>query len=409
MPSFEETRTDAISPYYAMRKRADGTVMHYDHGSVVTPLVGDVSRGDSPHDWRQRKADGLDATSYLLGHRTTHQAQEGFLHAVGLTYPQLGETYTYRGKQTPEIPGGSSYPSHVPSFQAANSAAMRIMAEYRDAVAEFRGADFTAELLETISFLANPAKAIFGKAIGLANSVRKLKKFAKKKELYAKHLASSYLSFTFGVAPLADDIAAAAYAVTDLAERSGRIKSISAIGSSSELFEDKVVSNPYCGSFATQRRTTTIESVVKYRGKVGLDFSIPGDIAAAFGFSAPDIIPAVWEAVPFSFLIDYFTNVGDVLASVGQRSAPASPYLRYLVQGVKNSWVVKRSGLSWSNDGAIGYAGSCHGGSSETSKTTVERSSAAALPPIYFELGMPSVKQAFNIGALIAAVNASKP
>jgi len=31
------------------------------------------------------------------------------------------------------------------------------------------------------------------------------------------------------------------------------------------------------------------------------------------GFSLPDIIPSAWELVPWSFFIDYFSNVGDVL------------------------------------------------------------------------------------------------
>jgi hypothetical protein len=36
--------------------------------------------------------------------------------------------------------------------------------------------------------------------------------------------------------------------------------------------------------------------------------------AALFGFSPEQFLPTAWELVPYSFLIDYFTNIGDIIA-----------------------------------------------------------------------------------------------
>jgi hypothetical protein len=33
------------------------------------------------------------------------------------------------------------------------------------------------------------------------------------------------------------------------------------------------------------------------------------------GFRWEDFIPTVWELIPYSFLVDYFTNIGDVLSA----------------------------------------------------------------------------------------------
>ena len=46
-----------------------------------------------------------------------------------------------------------------------------------------------------------------------------------------------------------------------------------------------------------------------------------------FGASWGDIIPTAWELIPYSFLVDYFTNIGDVL----------------------NSWSVRKGDIAWCN------------------------------------------------------------
>ncbi len=59
--------------------------------------------------------------------------------------------------------------------------------------------------------------------------------------------------------------------------------------------------------------TTTTETTVEVRcTALVLDrFHIPSD----FGVSVDDIPEAAWELIPYSFVVDYFVNVGDMLAA----------------------------------------------------------------------------------------------
>jgi hypothetical protein len=41
-----------------------------------------------------------------------------------------------------------------------------------------------------------------------------------------------------------------------------------------------------------------------------------GQATEEMGVRARDFLPAVWEAIPYSFLIDYFTNIGDIIEAV---------------------------------------------------------------------------------------------
>jgi hypothetical protein len=49
--------------------------------------------------------------------------------------------------------------------------------------------------------------------------------------------------------------------------------------------------------------------------------------ANLFGFNPSEFVPTAWELIPYSFLADYFTNIGDIL----------------------DSWAYGRGNLSWSN------------------------------------------------------------
>jgi hypothetical protein len=53
---------------------------------------------------------------------------------------------------------------------------------------------------------------------------------------------------------------------------------------------------------------------VIYRGAVRVEPKDPKEMdPALFGFSPEQFLPTAWELLPYSFLIDYFTNIGDII------------------------------------------------------------------------------------------------
>jgi hypothetical protein len=62
---------------------------------------------------------------------------------------------------------------------------------------------------------------------------------------------------------------------------------------------------------------TETKYTVHFYGAVKVEVSEPtSSVIEEFGVGARDFIPAVWEAIPYSFLIDYFTNIGDIIEVV---------------------------------------------------------------------------------------------
>lgn len=381
-----------------------------NHGFTVNERV---YFGDSPFDWKTRILTGQDASSEMIGERLYFDQTPAKFSATGLKSTALGEVWSYNGYMPTSV-SGLIYPDVVPLEKAANQAATSVLSSYKQAVASFRGLDFAAEFLETVSLFTNPIKSLFGHSVGLARRIGKVKGIAfTYPRKYAAEISSAYLAFQFAIAPLADDLANAAVEVQTILENSAKVRGISGHGEDEvQLVAPEVHDAFGCGGMASYERYVSKRSQVRYKGKIALNLNSIGDRMSGLGFSPPDIIPAIWEAVPFSFLVDYFTNVGDVLYR--SSTASASPYLRYVTLGVRNTLKVEHSGirenpLSSDISGGFYKVNSASGGASSYHLVTLHRSSGAELPPVTLQFHLPAVKQVFNIAALITAINASKP
>ena len=133
--------------------------------------------------------------------------------------------------------------------------------------------------------------------------------------------------------------------------------------------------------------------------------------AEGFGLGVSDMLPAVWEAIPFSFMVDYFVNVGEVLDSFHVLSAR----LAWLKRTVRNRRTVSASSLQ-SMTGLPGYpAGypkiTCRGGEFRTHGIRVQREAVPQMPWPGFQFRVPfgnDLKVA-NISALLLAIKGSRP
>lgn len=119
-------------------------------------------------------------------------------------------------------------------------------------------------------------------------------------------ISGSVLMYNLGLRPLLMDLQAVLRDIPQAHQQ----ERLSFRSDASESYTDVTTSTVAPSLFQPTFRTETTHKV-KVRAVVMVEdtFSVPID----FGVSLMDIPSAVWEVVPFSFVLDYVTNVGDVL------------------------------------------------------------------------------------------------
>jgi hypothetical protein len=211
--------------------------------------------------------------------------------------------------------GGTSASSPFSvSYDAANSlAAAKFNADARSKQTLLMGGEDLGEIRQIIQAVRNPFAALrlrfsnYKSKLSVARRIR-----GKKQRL--NYVRATWLEANFGWKPLFHDIDDA---LTLLLTKDGEEKyahingSGKLIPSQSFTAESPYSASPCAVMYADETRSTVI---VKYRGEIRLKQRSPVHRArVGLGLSLDNFVPTLWELVPYSFLIDYFTNIGDIV------------------------------------------------------------------------------------------------
>lgn len=385
-------------------------------GAVCGPLVSGVERstttvtdfvnsGASPPTWKQDIKVGRDATSSLEGVRYRVERRD--------TYET---NYVY--KPNPCIRGAGfghldlvfPSPSFTDSTNADMAARSDLLKAFIDLQRSFAGASALVEFRDTVGMLKSPVKALFSKSERLAVQAALVARRARLNTRHAEEalrraseeLGSLWLGWAWGVKPLLSDISDINLAISERfgSSEAPGIKTTRIDGSG---VDEQFVSAGslqlvplYAGNYGVyqlQGRQTRSLSV-RYAAGIRSYPAAPGGVATTFGFDPFDFLPAVWEGVPWSHIIDYFTGVGEQLDAM--RYALASPTWGF--RTVRN--VVTRTDGSLIVKPQTNYTVRALGGHCTTSATFVSRSRLGQLPVPIFHFKLPSFGQWVNVGAL---------
>lgn len=204
---------------------------------------------------------------------------------------------------------------------ATNRAAIAFLKHARSVQSEFSSPIFLGELRETLRMIRNPAAGLRNLADSFLKDVKTAKKKTPKK--WKKNLGGMWLEYAFGWTPLISDISEGYKAYSSLAKsRDGEQKPVSGHGIEEVEVPSRTATNYpfYFGTgglmYGGNNYVGKDRCVVKYRGMVvrRVDVTLR-DKLSRVGFNAEEFIPTVWELLPWSFLVDYFTNIGDVLTA----------------------------------------------------------------------------------------------
>lgn len=305
-----------------------------------------VDKGDNLADWKTRIASGLDATTTLVG-----QKQKIRIRKSGIAYASISmdPSWNYPGNVYDEYHMGvlpwtdigfsSATPSTLSDVSANNMALTKFIRKARQVNTAFQGGIFLGELAKTLHGIMNPAQALrtqINTYFREAQRLRQLSDSARQAWLRGRSIGRNltwlpqlWLETQYHWRPLISDIDNGLEAVNRLAaDELPSWKRISATGKSDEAtteFRGKYQSGLIV--YNVHRKSVSTVKVV-YRGAIDVR---PLNLATTrrdlLGFNLSDFAPTMWEIMPYSFLIDYFTNIGDII----------------------NGWSFLRSSVRWSN------------------------------------------------------------
>lgn len=214
--------------------------------------------------------------------------------------------------------------------KAQDRAATELVKKINRAHHQLQGGVILGEIDKTARLLTGTARKLkqgvfsyIKTAVGIRNSKPKGKKgraltASQVKNAKTKAIANSYLEATFGWSPLIHDAKDLAKTLGRLTTESDRVR-FRAGAEWEEQYSQAVtrIGNPLWADRTVVKKTV---SNVVYRGFLrGLPYEAGSPplerIVTMSGFDLRSFVPTMWELVPYSFLVDYFTNIGECLQS----------------------------------------------------------------------------------------------
>lgn len=286
------------------------------------------SDGGFIKNWRQKIRDHQSATTAVNGVRWKVERSPTFGSImIQLALPSgFGPAppcaVRYNGYPWPTRTIAWSPASAIADGVANREAAKKFYKKVAQQTKAQEGLVFMGELRETLRMLRNPAKSLF-------DSARKdyLQALQKRKNRdpknWSRGLSGAWLEWVFGVQPLVSDIRNILDGMDRFNSDPVYTKVITAVGRQRETqnapgphtwFPDNNSNLCFTGY-----SNHSLKQKVKYRGLFMRQRSEIKDLtqtqrfAEAFGLNLREFVPAAWELMPWSFLIDYFTNIGDIL------------------------------------------------------------------------------------------------
>jgi len=280
---------------------------------VKRTLTNAVTHGENRRNYRRLIALGSDATTYLRGQQTVVRASNDMTYYssyrdkfnVGAEFERSGCFSTFS-----DVP---SDPSGLDLSQAKNEALKRFNSKAIAAIQSMQALVAAGEIGETGRMLGSHGRNIKRGIAGYVQDLdRKIFKGGFRPRQALRDVSGRWLEFVFGVQPLISDVDSALDGLLNLRYRSPRTR-ISGSGVTDRNVSSyvKTVSLNHGGliEFLITRKQR-----VSYRlfGSVGITPNIP-DWRREFGVTLGEFVPTLWELMPYSFLVDYITNIGDIL------------------------------------------------------------------------------------------------
>ncbi|DAD51999.1 maturation protein [ssRNA phage Zoerhiza.2_8] len=274
--------------------------------------------------WRYRIAAGQNATTQLVGDFGEVKRSPTLVQARSSDGNVFESFWGF--------PLSFQPPASVPAAdltKSDNLALASFLKKARGKLTAFNGGQFIGELRETIQAIRHPAESF---RRGISDYVRVVRQRSRKVRENSPEIvvratrrmvSGTWLEFQYGWKPLVSDIEDALQAASRLAEPLGFEKQFvtndrkgSVVRSNTNFPASQGIA--VGGNIARFLYGYNLSTMVntRYYGVVRLDLPDQTVGAASFqlGLDTYNFVPTLWELIPYSFLVDYFTNIGDIIS-----------------------------------------------------------------------------------------------
>lgn len=195
--------------------------------------------------------------------------------------------------------------------EVRNQALSRFLRNAKGKQRQFQGGVFLGELRETIHLVRHPLsglRELLNQYVGRCRSRRNLQG----RDL-AQHLSNQWLEFSFGALPLISDVEDGVSALVRLRNKRYCVPVKGFYSLSSPTSSSIGTVDGYAGGYRYERHISYTASR-KIVGEVYCKSNgDTAEIRQSLGLTVRDFIPTAYELIPWSFLVDYFSNLGEIL------------------------------------------------------------------------------------------------
>jgi hypothetical protein len=305
-----------------------GIVKTYKFSNSYPRKVNHLDGERNPR-WKAEVAAGEQAGTTLHAYTERYNFKPYFMAAryTNPSYPShwlptersvSGEYFTTR-LTAPSVPSGLI-------TKANNQALTKYISEANDARRVLQSGELIGEFSELVRQVSSPGKSLRNglsayvetvKKRTQRSSVRRLPKYRRSAE-QAKLIKDTWLEYQFGWRPLVSEINSVIDYVNEEDPFSRHdSRRIQGVGVVDDVLLKQITHMGYSSGppISTFRVRAKANIVIRYRGHLGMRPSREGYIAEKVGLHPTDWLPTLWELVPYSFLIDYFANIGDIITA----------------------------------------------------------------------------------------------
>jgi hypothetical protein len=271
--------------------------------------------------WRKQVSLGQNATTHCSG--TMFSWEYAWLTAGYDFYlkssPEAVTRREWYGYQAINAPVLSSVPGSIVT-EVHNRCIRKFLTACENARSSVEAGQDLGEWKQSIESLVRPLSSARRTIVDHYERLRKASRRYRAWDVPSrtKALADSYLEWTFGFKPLISDIAQGYVGLQNRFNRMSNIQPVSAQASAD--YSGSVVSHNEANETTLSSLRGNLKSVSNYKERMkggyrlGLQADgrlLPLDVLQLR--TLDDFKVTAWDLLPYSFLIDYFTNVGDII------------------------------------------------------------------------------------------------